>query len=65
MQDYVLKDFNSTNRFYIGDTKKKIGVIVWTCIFCVDKTSFLRPGHNGPFSLFVRTSYFTSCSVHA
>ena len=39
-------EFNTTHRNWIAHTEKEIGTILRIGVFCVDKTCFLRPGHN-------------------
>ena len=39
------KGVNKTYRIYIPYTEQEIDAIIWTGVFYVDKTCFLRPGH--------------------
>ena len=46
MQIKIHTQFNIANRFWIAYTEQEIGAIIYTSVFCVDKTHFPRPSHN-------------------
>ena len=42
----IHEEFHKINRFWIAHTKQEIGAIIQTSVFFVEKTCFLKPGHN-------------------
>ena len=39
------KEFNKAYRIWIAPSEQVICTIIWTCVFCGNKTGFVRPGH--------------------
>ena len=42
---HISRNPYKTNRFLVAHTEQEICAIIWTSLFCIDKTCFPRPGH--------------------